>query len=440
VKQLALALVVAATGASASAAQASVVTALPVSDTYVDASAPGSAFGRARLLKVGRSPARRIYLRFRMPELAGAPVAATLRLTVGRASTGRVAVRRLSTDARWSERRATWRRSPAPVGPAVRSPALRGRDRVDVDVTGLVGRGGRIDLVLTGRRQATFASRERARPARLLVRLAEHGAKAPVFTPGPIGPPAVPPVESSLYPIRGVFERDASATGFDEQAALSFNVIDSNAYPEELDPLAARGLKGFVWLGGYSPATCDFNRTDDWITERVKAIADNPAIAGYLIDDEPDVTACPTAPAQMKARSDLVKTIDPGPPTFLVVYRVEQFEAFAGTVDVLAADRYPCSIQNGCDFSKIDAAIAELDRLGVRYWGVVQAHGDDWYRAPTPAELHEEFEHWRASRMEGYLVFSWRWPPAQPELWLANDPDLQAQLALENRTPRPSIP
>jgi hypothetical protein len=115
-----------------------------------------------------------------------------------------------------------------------------------------------------------------------------------------------------------------------------------------------------------------------------------------------------------------------------VLYRVEELERFAGTVDVLAVDRYPCSHAHGCDYTKIDEAIHELNRLKVRYWAVIQAHGDEWYRVPTPSELHEQFVRWRASRMEGYLVFAWRWPDEEPSLWLANHPELQAQLAVEN--------
>jgi hypothetical protein len=34
--------------------------------------------------------------------------------------------------------------------------------------------------------------------------------------------------------------------------------------------------------------------------------------------------------------------------------------------------------------------------------------------------------------MEGYLVFAWAWPSADPSLWLANNVPLQQQLAIEN--------
>lgn len=234
------------------------------------------------------------------------------------------------------------------------------------------------------------------------------------------------------YAVRGIYDRDLSPTGFDDEQALGFNLIDSGPYGDEIAGLARAGLKGFVWLDGYSNDSCTFNRSDAWVRSHVAAIAGNPAVGAYFIDDEPDAARCPSAPAQMKARSDLVKSLDPGPPTFLVTYRVDQLRFFAKTVDIIGLDHYPCSIAHGCDYAKIDQQAAEADRLGIRYWGVVQAYGDNWYKVPTRVELHQQFVHWRATNMEGYLVFAWRYPDGRPSLWLANRPALKAQLAVEN--------
>jgi hypothetical protein len=240
------------------------------------------------------------------------------------------------------------------------------------------------------------------------------------------------PAEGRHYPVRGVYDKDLSPTGFDDEARVGFNYIDSGPYEGELDKLARRGLKGFVWLGGYSNSSCSFKKTDGWVRSHVSAIEGNEGVGAYFIDDEPDAAKCPGAPAQMKRRSDLVKSIDGGPPTFLVSYKPDQLKLFAGKVDVLGLDKYPCSIKNGCDYSRIDAQAAEADRLGVRYWGVIQAYGDDWYKVPTPDELHQQFSHWRRTKMEGYLVFAWRYPDDKPSSWLANNRPLRRQLAVEN--------
>jgi hypothetical protein len=234
------------------------------------------------------------------------------------------------------------------------------------------------------------------------------------------------------YDVRGIYDRDGSKTGFDDEAQIGFNVIDSGPDRGELRALAARKLKAMVWLGGYSNSTCRFAESDAWVRSHVRAIAGSPAVAAYFIDDEPDASECPSAPAQIKARSDLVKSVDPRPPTLMVSYKVPQFRLFAGSTDVMGLDHYPCTLRDGCDYSVIDEEAAEADRLGIRYWGVIQAHGDEWYKVPTAAELHQEFQHWRRTRMQGYLVFAWRWPRDRPSLWLQNHPDLRAQLAREN--------
>jgi hypothetical protein len=233
------------------------------------------------------------------------------------------------------------------------------------------------------------------------------------------------------YAVRGIYDRDFSATGFDHEAALGFNFIDSDPF-DDFDKLVSHGLRGFVWLGGYSNVTCSFREGEDWIRQRVSVIAGSPGVGAYFIDDEPDAARCPRAPAQMKARSDLVKSIDPGPPTFLVTYRIDQIKLFAGTVDVIGLDGYPCSIAHGCDFSKIEGQAAVADRLGIRYWGVIQAFGDDWYKLPTADELHQQFVHWWGTKMEGYLVFAWHHPDGMRSLWLANHPRMQNQLAEDN--------
>ena len=254
-----------------------------------------------------------------------------------------------------------------------------------------------------------------------------------------------PTTTSKRYPVRGVFDRDSSRTGFDHEAAIGFNFIDTGPYAEEIRPLAARGLKGFIWLGGYSNSRCRFYESNRWIRSHVRAIAPRrrgrrpghrqrhrPRVGGYFIDDEPDATACPSAPAQVRARARLVKSIDPRPPTFIVMNEEKEMKLFAGTVDIIGLNHYPCSIESGCNYSKIDSQAAKADRLGIRYWGVIQAFGDDWFKLPTPDELHQQFVHWRATNMEGYLVFAWHWPSTDSSLWLANHPELQSQLAKEN--------
>jgi len=134
----------------------------------------------------------------------------------------------------------------------------------------------------------------------------------------------------------------------------------------------------------------------------------------------------------VQRRSELVKSVDPNPPTLVVIKPQSPgnpYVAYVGTADVIGVERYPCSWTSGCVFSKIDDQIHLAEEAGIpRYWALVQAFGDSYYRMPTVEELHEEFRHWRASRMEGYMVFAWTWEGDS----LENHPDLLQALREEN--------
>ena len=133
-----------------------------------------------------------------------------------------------------------------------------------------------------------------------------------------------------------------------------------------------------------------------------------------------------------KARSELVKSLDWVHPTMAVIephWPENPYTPYVGTVDIIGVDRYPCSYVNGCVFSKIDDTLALLDQAGVpHYWAFIQAFADSYYRMPTADEVHEEFRHWRQSRMEGYVVFSWAYGTDT----LENHPDVIDALGWEN--------
>lgn len=220
------------------------------------------------------------------------------------------------------------------------------------------------------------------------------------------------PGGSPSIALRYVFSHDSSPSGFDIEVETGFNVLDEGPDPSVLGTLLA-GTKALVWLGNYNNSTCDWDQSDDAVRAEVTAIAGNPEVAGYYIADEPHVWDCPNAPAQVKARSDLVKSLDPGPPTFVAIEPHDgpnPYAPYVGKADVLGVERYPCTQVDGCVLSRIDAQITLAEQAHIpHYWALIQAFGDNYYRLPTVDELHAEFQHWRASRMEGYLVFAWNW-------------------------------
>jgi hypothetical protein len=269
---------------------------------------------------------------------------------------------------------------------------------------------------------------------RLLTADAAHTLRSKVTASnaagGTVATSSATPLIALSYSIRGMIDRDYSPTGFDQIARLGFNWIDSG--PAQTMSLTGN-LKAPVWLGGYNNATCTFYEPDTWVRQKVTMLLGNRHVGAYWVDDEPDAALCPSAPAQMKARSDLIHSLNPTAKTFIVIYKNEQFPLWKGTVDFFGIDKYPCNVKlNGCDYSGIDQATALADSLEMPYIGVIQAFGDDYYKMPTPAEIHTEFVHWRATKMIGYLVYAWHWPKNNSALWLANHREVQQQLAIEN--------
>ncbi len=237
--------------------------------------------------------------------------------------------------------------------------------------------------------------------------------------------------------VRGVYGRDSTPSGVGLIAAAGFDAVTVGPWREELDALHAAGMKGVVWLWDYDDERCAFEKDDRWVRQVVGAIAGHPAVLAYQVADEPSFArvepGCPAVPEQVRARSELIHSLDPVPPTYVVIPTWDGREAypyqhFAGTTDVMGLDVYPCWHQTAeCQMEIIDDAIAAADEDAVpRYWAVLQDFDDGWYRSPTAAELDAQFERWAGSRMEGYFVYHWN------EGDLESKPDHLAVLAKNN--------
>jgi hypothetical protein len=272
--------------------------------------------------------------------------------------------------------------------------------------------------------------------------VAAQGIARPVPVQGTAEAVPVParstPTETRVtptYAIRGVYGNDASSTGFSRIQTTGFDVVNTGAYPSDLATLQSSGMKGLVWLGGYSNDTCQFYEDDSWVRSHVRAIAGSAAIAAYYVADEPNSVSCPTAPSQIKARSHLVKRLDPTKPSFIVISENDgqteyPYAKFAGKADIMGVDIYPCNhVDPACTFQDIPAAVAALTKAGVSdYWGILQAFGDHYYRMPTATEIGRQFDLWSQSSMTGYLYYTWSDEPVS----IAGHRDVIAELKLLN--------
>jgi hypothetical protein len=147
-----------------SAALGTTLTFKPRADAFVTKAAPRRNFGRARVLRADRSPAR-AYLRFRVRGLSGAVRRAVLLLHAER-RTGSFSAR----DARssgWDERSITFANAPSPRRAGGSAHGGAAGAWVPVDVTRLVRGNGTVTLVVAG--SVLAASRHQRRDAPRLV-------------------------------------------------------------------------------------------------------------------------------------------------------------------------------------------------------------------------------------------------------------------------------
>jgi hypothetical protein len=229
---------------------------------------------------------------------------------------------------------------------------------------------------------------------------------------------------------RGIFDADSAP---DVVASRGWNLVDVGT-PATADGLPAPA-SGLVYAGDYDNSTCDWEIPDAALMARIAPMAGDPKVAGYDFSDEPDPYACPGAPAQHRARSQLIHSLDPGKFTLMVAdsnsgqASLDQMPLWVGAADYVALDPYPCRWNGRCDYAWIDAIIAAADRAGLSYWGVIQAFADETWRWPTPREERHMLCQWAASRQSGYMVFSWSWAGRT----LRNRPGLLRVLGRFNR-------
>jgi hypothetical protein len=233
-------------------------------------------------------------------------------------------------------------------------------------------------------------------------------------TSGCTRPSSLQPSDADLR-IRGAYGRDSSASGLEIMRSVGLTTVTADPLRSSLDQLARRGMRAIVWLGAYDRAAtppCEFERDDDWIAERIRAIAGHPAIFAYQITDEPNgsIDSCPRVVHQVRARAELISSLDPSSPTYLTVSKAGyHYETWRDVADILGLVIYPLS-RRGYDDQMIPTAIEEADRDGVdRYLAVLQDFSTTaWYVTPTPDQLRRQFRQWSMSRMEGYMIYHWR--------------------------------
>jgi O-antigen/teichoic acid export membrane protein len=254
-------------------------------------------------------------------------------------------------------------------------------------------------------RRAARKAQERAAVLRLCLAIAVGGGIWLATADGSASPAPRTPLQYRYLIDSGSGQAAAAANGW--------NLLDVGSRAEA-DTLP-KGTRGLVWVGDYDNNTCTWQVSNAEIARRLAGAARDPKVAGVFFSDEPDPYACPDAPAQHRARSRFIHSLDPRAFTILLAdsnsgkQTLSQLHLWRGAADYVALDPYPCYRGAACRYGWIASVIRAADEARLHYWGVAQAFADDTWRWPTPAEERHMLAQWQASAAVGSMTFSWEW-------------------------------
>ena len=157
---------------------------------------------------------------------------------------------------------------------------------------------------------------------------------------------------------------------------------------EHLDICYAKGL--LVTCG----VDNGFDHADEgkkWLTERVNALKDHPALMGWFVSDELPLSDLP----MLKRRQAWMEELDPNHPTWYAQDVVREARHYLGVADVIGLDPYPIPTKSiGLVYSTECQAVTNTFGA-VAKWMIPQAFGWGWLnrretkgqRAPTQKEM-----------------------------------------------------
>src|SRR5262249_43948766 len=109
------------------------------------------------------------------------------------------------------------------------------------------------------------------------------------------------------YRLRGVYDFGSAVDDWPQLSAAGFDAALAPIEKiRELRRIAQAGGKVWVQPGHWDDSTCSLSDPDALAIRKAKAAVATGAVIGFYLADEPDLEACPDAPAVLAARSALL--------------------------------------------------------------------------------------------------------------------------------------
>ena len=228
------------------------------------------------------------------------------------------------------------------------------------------------------------------------------------------------------------FER-ASRAGFNVIIEYAITAFDTPELVALFDRLHALGMKALIYC---YPDSRMYSRPvqrlpltreeADAIRRRIRGIKDHPALLGWYLCDEPDLS--PALPARLKEIHDICREEDPWHPTVILNNTGEGFRKYAESGDVVMPDIYPNFIRGGNSgvplitvYDTLRACADSGDRI---LWCTPQGfdygvYGRPGQRIPTPAELRNMHYQTLLGGATGFIWYIYEQNYPYPELFSA---------------------
>jgi len=227
------------------------------------------------------------------------------------------------------------------------------------------------------------------------------------------------------YHVSWGFSADERLTCLRTIAAGGFNVLHASIRKQDMEPADRwRELLDEADRLGVKLIT-EFGADPLAVIQRYR---EHPAVLAWNPGDEPDGGG--VAPAEMAARFDRFKAVDPEHPTYMVLCVPSSYSRYVGCAEIIAPDVYPVrqtSSRIRGVYDQLSDARAEAAKYGRPVWGVLQCFGypdkpGSW-RIPTYAECRAMTYLALLAGVKGIVYYTYADNgfnmATQPELWQA---------------------
>ncbi|MCC6491071.1 MAG: carbohydrate binding domain-containing protein [Candidatus Hydrogenedentes bacterium] len=222
-----------------------------------------------------------------------------------------------------------------------------------------------------------------------------------------------------FFPL-GMYWGDVTDEQLDVFADGPFNCLMPYAMIDtaKMDAVHKRGLKViysvkdcYAFLPGHPAEITSEDAERPFITAKVEAFREHPALLAWYLNDEAPLTQR----ARLVAHREWLEELDPNHPTWSVLYQIGEIGGYIDTCHAIGTDPYPIpehSPAMAAEWTRKTVAAMHGARPvwmvpQVFNWGAYKESNADRYRQPTIDEVRSMAWQCIAEGAQGLIFYSW---------------------------------